>query len=180
MTRVYALAPSDMPALARIELHDDITTAEVILVHPRFGGELRELLPKAKAVRWVHTLAAGVETLPLDAIDVPLTNTRGLYGDALAEFVIAAMCWFAKDLRRLDRNQSARRWEPFTVERLEGKGLGIIGYGGIGRAVGRRAEALGMKVKATRAAPIDDIISTSHYVVLSTPLTEETRGLMSR
>ena len=147
-----------------------------------------ELLPRAKRVRWIHALAAGVDPLPFDILrrtDITVTNSRGLYADALSEFVIAAMLWFAKDLRRVTRNQDAHRWEPFTVQRLEGQTAGIIGLGGIGRAVARRAEALGMQTIAARRRSelgdptIDDVIASSDYVILSAPLTPSTRGLMS-
>lgn len=163
---------------------ESVGDAEVVVVAPRASQFLRAVLPEARRLRWVHALAAGVESLPqaeLRARGIVLTNSRGLYADALAEFAIAAMLWFAKDLRRLDRNQSARRWEPFDVERLEGRTAGIIGYGGIGRAVGRRAEAMGMLVRGVRSSDaIDEVIASSDYVVLSTPLTSATRGLMSR
>ena len=110
-----------------------------------------------------------------------MTNSRGLYADALGEFVIAAMLWFAKDLRRLVRNQAARKWEPFDVEWLQGKTVAVIGYGGIGSAIGRRAEAMGMHVLPVRrsAGDVDDVIAKSDYVVLSTPLTPATHGLMN-
>src|SRR4029079_1141277 len=128
------LADPDFPQLAKIP-HDiervDAGQAEAILLAPRFGAQLRDVLPRARHVRWIHTLAAGVETLPFDllcATEIIVTNSRGIYADALGEFAIAAMLWFAKDLRRLVENQKSRRWEPFTVERLEGKSVGIIGY----------------------------------------------------
>ena len=187
MTRIFALAAREITALMPLELEADITRAEVVVLAPRYGAELRELLPGARALQWVHCLGAGVETLPLDDLarrGIRVTNGAGLYGDALAEFAIAAMLWFAKDLRRLDRNQSARRWEPFYVERLEGKSVGIIGMGGIGRAVARRAEAFGMTVRGATSSSavdlVDELIATSDHLVLSTPLTAETRGLLSR
>lgn len=145
-------------------------------------------MPRAKRVRWIHALAAGVDPFPFDILrrtNITLTNSRGLYADSLAEFVIAAMLWFAKDLRRVTRNQDARRWEPFTVQRLEGQTAGIIGFGGIGRAIARRAEALGMQLIAARRRAelgdptIDDVIASADYVILSAPLTPQTRGLMS-
>ncbi|HEY3053191.1 MAG TPA: NAD(P)-dependent oxidoreductase, partial [Thermoanaerobaculia bacterium] len=154
--------------------------AEIILIAPRYGSLLRGLV--APHLRWIHALGAGVETLPFDELrksDVIITNSRGLYADALAEFVIAAMLWFAKDLRRLARNQVAKLWEPYTVERLEGKSVGIIGYGGSGRAVGLRAEVLGMRVIASRRGAAVPAAFEADYVVLSLPLTSETRGLMS-
>jgi phosphoglycerate dehydrogenase-like enzyme len=166
-------------------LRHSIGDADVIVLAPRYGEVLRELWPDAKRIRWIHSLGAGVETLPFDLLrpsDVVVTNSRGLYADALGEFAVAAMLWFAKDLRRLVRNQASHIWEPFTVERLEGKTVGIVGYGGIGRAVGRRAEALGMKTATVRrhAGDLDDVIGAADYLVVSTPLTAETRGLISR
>jgi phosphoglycerate dehydrogenase-like enzyme len=188
VTRVHVLAPPDFRAL---ELLRDagvesvpVQEAEAILVAPRSASQLRDLLPMAKNVRWIHTLAAGVESLPFDLLRnsaITVTNSRGLYADALGEFVMAAMLWFAKDLRRLVRNQAARKWEPFDVEWLQGKTVAVIGYGGIGSAIGRRAEAMGMNVLPVRrsAGDVDDVIAKSDYVVLSTPLTPATRGLMN-
>jgi phosphoglycerate dehydrogenase-like enzyme len=183
VTRVFALAPPEIAELSGLSLHDEIESAEVVLLGPRHGANLLEALPRARALQWVHATSAGVETLPLAELaerGITVTNGAGLYGDALAEFAIAGMLWFAKDLRRLDRNQSARRWEPFYVERLEGKRAGIIGMGGIGKAVAQRASAMHMRVIATRAHSIEEILSTCDYVVLCTPLTTETRSLLSR
>ncbi|HUR81057.1 MAG TPA: D-2-hydroxyacid dehydrogenase [Thermoanaerobaculia bacterium] len=164
-------------------LRRDARDAEAVLLAPRYGSVLTELWRELANVRWIHSLSAGVEFLPFDLLrrsDVVVTGSRGLYADALAEFVIAAMLWFAKDLRRLVRAQEARRWEPYTVERLEGQTAGIIGYGAIGQAIGRRATALGMHVLPVRRRqelgepPIEDVIAASDYVVLSAPLTPST------
>jgi phosphoglycerate dehydrogenase-like enzyme len=165
-------------------LCEAIPDAEVILLHPRQNHLLRELWPLAENVKWVHTLAAGVDTLLFDellASDVIITNAKGVYSDALGEFAIAAMLWFAKRFDLLRRNQAAHEWKPFDVERLEGATCGIVGYGSIGQAVGRRAEALGMRVLPVRrsAGNLDDVLAESDYVVVSTPLTNETRGLIA-
>lgn len=163
--------------------------ADAVLLAPRFGHELRELWPSLQNVRWLHSLAAGVEFLPFDLLrnsEVTVTNSRGLYADALAEFALAAMLWFAKDLRRLHHNQQARLWQPYTVRRLEGATAGVIGYGGIGQAFGRRAEAMGMKVlpirrrQETGDPSLEEVIAQSDYLILSLPLTDATRGLLSR
>ena len=171
------------------ELRRHAASAEVVLLAPRHVSALSELWGDFRSLRWIHSLAAGVESLPFDLLRrsaVVVTNSSGLYGDALGEFAIAAMLWFAKDFRRLERNQATRSWEPYTVERLEGKTLGIIGYGGIGRAVGRRAEALGMQVLPVRRRgelgdpTVDDVLAESDYVVLSAPLTPSTYRLITR
>ena len=163
--------------------------ADALLVAPRHVSLITELWNELRGVRWIHSLAAGVESMPFDLLrrtDVVVTNSRGLYADALGEFAIAAMFWFAKDLARLRTNQLAHRWEPFTVERLEGKTVGVIGYGGIGQAIGRRATSLGMHVLSVRRRQefgdpsIDDVVAESDYLVLSTPLTALTLQLMTR
>ena len=170
-------------------LRESAGAADAVLLAPRSGPAITELWRDLRSLRWIHTLAAGVESLPFDLLrrsEAVVTNSRGLYGDALGEFAIAAMLWFAKDLRRLVRNQDARRWEPYDVERLEGRTAGIIGYGGIGQAVGRRAAALGMRVLAVRRRQefgdptIEDVLSESDYVVMSAPLTPGTHRLISR
>ncbi|MHB0969768.1 MAG: D-2-hydroxyacid dehydrogenase [Thermoanaerobaculia bacterium] len=163
--------------------------ADAVLIAPRYGSVLADLLSDLGNARWIHTLAAGVEFLPFDQLrdsEAVVTNSRGLFADALGEFTVAAMLWFAKDLRRLVRNQDARQWEPYTVERVEGRTIGIIGYGGIVQAIGRRAESLGMRVLTVRRRQefgeptIDEVIAESDYVVICTPLTPGTRRLISR
>ncbi|HUP48808.1 MAG TPA: D-2-hydroxyacid dehydrogenase [Thermoanaerobaculia bacterium] len=202
--RLLVIAPPSFPPLARLgqeapeveviagaeaaDLRRHAPTADAVLLGPRHVSLLTDLWADLGRVRWIHSLSAGVESLPFDLLrrsDIVVTNSRALYGDALAEFAIAAMLWFAKDLRRLLRNQDARRWEAHAVERLEGTSAGIIGYGGVGQAVGRRAEALGMRVLPVRRRrelgdpSIEEVIAESDYVVLCTPLTPSTFRLMS-
>ncbi|HET7436827.1 MAG TPA: D-2-hydroxyacid dehydrogenase [Thermoanaerobaculia bacterium] len=170
-------------------LRDGARHADAVLIAPRYGSVLTTLWRELANVRWMHTLAAGVESLPFDLLqrtDVVVTNSRGLYADALGEFVIAAILWFAKDLGRLRTQQQERRWQPYTVERLEGKTVGIIGYGGIGHAVARRATMLGMQVVAVRRRQelgdptLDEVLAESDYVVMCAPLTPRTLRLLSR
>ncbi len=172
--------------------------ADAILVW--FTG--RDLLEKvwkmAPRVRWVHASSAGVDTLLFPALvesPVPLTNARGAFSWSLGEFALAAILFFAKDLRRMVRSQQEGKWDQFDVEGVCGKTLGIIGYGDIGRAVAERAHAMGMRILAVRRRPelcegdplLDSafppesrgrMMAMADYVVLSAPLTAETRGLV--
>lgn len=158
--------------------------ADVILNGGPEGDLLREVFPLAHKVQWVHTTSAGVEKIlfpELIASSVPLTNGRGVFKDALAEFALGAILFFAKDFRRLVRDQQAQHWEHFDVEWVRGKTLGVIGYGEIGRETARLAEAIGMKILAKRRSgqeKLHDILAASDYVVVSTPLTDETRGMI--
>jgi phosphoglycerate dehydrogenase-like enzyme len=113
----------------------------------------------------------------------------------LAEFAIAAAMFFAKDLRRMVRSQQAGEWDPFDVEELHGRTMGIVGYGEIGHAVGQRAHALGMQVLALRRRPELcaaaglvaeafpaqrrlEMISRCDYLVIAAALTPHTRGMI--
>ena len=163
--------------------------ADAVVIAPRYGSVLTELWRELPKVKWIHTLSAGVDFLPFDLLqrsEVVVTNSRGLYADALGEFAVAAMMWFAKDLRRMIRNQDEHRWEPYQVERLEGATLGIVGFGGIGQAVARRASSLGMNVVSVRRRQefgdptLDEVLAQSDYVVVCAPLTPATYRLMSR
>jgi len=110
--------------------------------------------------------------------------------------VVGAMLYFAKDLGRLVRSHMAGRWDPFDVVEISGRTVGIVGYGDIGRAVATRARALGMRVLGlTRRGPllyhVDPVVSQifgpqdriqmieqCDYVVVTAPLTAETRGMI--
>jgi len=173
-------------------------SAEVILVGPSEGDLLRMTFPLAREVRWVHSLSAGVEKIIFPELvesPVPLTNGRGVFTDSLAEFVLAAILFFAKDLRALVQNQQAGKWKQFDIELIRGRTLGIVGYGDIGRETARVARALGMKVAAVRRNPalsnqdpnlesvyppgrLREMLAISDYVLVATPLTPETRGMI--
>jgi phosphoglycerate dehydrogenase-like enzyme len=149
---------------------------------------------------WVHSRSVGLErTLfpELKESSVPLTNGAGVFSASLGEFALGAVLYFAKDFRRMIRNQLAGVWEAFDVSWASGHTVGIIGYGDIGRAIAERVRALGMTVLAVRrhAPPSEtadplvaqtytperrlEMISRCDYVVVAAPLTSETRGMIS-
>jgi phosphoglycerate dehydrogenase-like enzyme len=159
--------------------------ADVMLVGAVPRELFEEVFAMAPRLQWVHVLWAGLDTLLFPALlesPVTLTNGRGVFARSLAEFAIAGMLWFAKDICRMRRQQREKRWEKFVVEELHGKRLGIIGHGSIGRAVAALAAAFGMKVVGVgRTSPreeFDEIIEQSDFIVVSAPLTEQTRGLV--
>jgi phosphoglycerate dehydrogenase-like enzyme len=127
------------------------------------------------------------------ASNVPMTNGRGLFRRALAEWTVGAMVYFAYEFRRLVRNQEAGRWEGFDHATLFGRTLGIVGYGSIGRAIAERARAFRMRIvilRRSQPAPdtlVDQVYSPDQlnvmfaecdYVAVTTPLTAETRGMI--
>jgi len=159
--------------------------ADVMLV----GGVKRALVEQVFAMapnlRWIHSQWAGLDGLMFPALaesPIPLTNGAGVFAEALGEFAIAAMLWFAKDLDRMRRQQAEGRWQEFDVQMINGARLGIVGLGGIGKAVARRALALGMRVhglgRKHSREELETVLRESDYLLLSAPLTPETRGMI--
>lgn len=172
--------------------------ADIILAWWAPRPLLEAVFTEAHQLKWIHSASTGVDNVLFPAlIDSPvvLTNARGAFSASLAEFTVSAMLFFAKDLRRMLRQQSAARWEPFDVEMLAGRTLGIVGYGDIGRSIARLARPFGMRILAVRRRPelsagdslVDraygfdkllDILPECDYVAAAAPLTPSTRGLI--
>ncbi|HET7293632.1 MAG TPA: D-2-hydroxyacid dehydrogenase [Vicinamibacteria bacterium] len=178
-----------------VALADQAPDAEALLYCTGGRERLEAAFTRLLRLRWVHSRWAGLDGLLFPALaesPVVLTNSRGVFSRALAEFAIGAILHFAKDFARMRRQQAARRWEPFVVEEIGGRSLGIVGYGDIGRAVAERGKALGMRILAMRRRDVASdglvdeafapeerlgLVARSDAVVLALPLTDETRGL---
>jgi glyoxylate reductase len=121
-----------------------------------------------------------------------VTNTPDVLTEATAEFTLALVLAAARRVPEGDRLARSGAWPGWRLDQLlgielTGKTLGIVGLGRIGRAVARRAEALGMRViwadkMSDRADPrsvsLDELFVVADVVSLHCPLTEETRGLV--
>ncbi|MGH3735316.1 MAG: D-2-hydroxyacid dehydrogenase [Micromonosporaceae bacterium] len=145
-------------------------------------------------LRWVHIASAGVDTLMFDALrssDVVVTNSRGVFDGAIAEYVLGLVLSFAKDIPGTLRLQSDGRWRHRETERIAGREALVVGTGPIGRAVARLLRAVGMRVAAVgRTARADDdfgqvyaagdlhtALAGADYVICVAPLTDQTTGM---
>jgi len=174
--------------------------ADVILNGIPDGRLLREIFAHASRLRWVHSLSDGVEKILFpELVSSPaiLTNARGVFKRSLAEFVIGAVLHFAKDFRRLIRNQAAGIWQQYEMDEVYGKVMGIVGYGETGQACAERARPLGMTVLALRRRPelskenllleavfgpsgLHELLERSDYLVLAAPATPQTAKLIGK
>ena len=179
---------------------DSIGEARAVLL----AGDYRELLhtlwARLQRLEWVHSMWAGLEgVLFPELVESPvvLTNSRGVFARSLGEFAIAGMLHFAKHLDRMRSQQAKSQWQPFEVEELHGRVLGIVGYGQIGREAAKRARAFGMLIRVLRRhahkAAQDDLVervytegellellASADYLLVAAPLTAETRGLIGQ
>jgi phosphoglycerate dehydrogenase-like enzyme len=161
---------------------------------------LSALIARAPALRWLHARSAGLDGVLTPAVvghAALLSNGRGVFAPALAEFVVAALLHFAKDVPRLLHAQRAGSWEPFDMRALAGGTVGIVGYGSIGRETALRLRPFGMRVLALRQRPelsaadplvdetlpparLRELAERSDAIVVTAPLTPQTRGLFGR
>ena len=159
------------------------------------------LTPPAR-LRWIHTGAAGVASLlhpELIEHRIVLTNSAGVHAAPMAETVLAMMLHFARGFDYAVRAQTQASWRTEVFEdtrsgirELDGATAGIIGLGGIGRAIAQRARALGMHVIGTRrsGAPVENVellsghdalaqlLQRSDFAVVTVPSTPATQQLI--
>ena len=197
LPQLQAAAPGvrliEMPAASA----HDIAAADATL-----GVCSEEVLAKATKLEWIQWLGAGVEGCvrqPLLHQRRPLlTNFQRVQGPSMAEHVLALMLALSRHLDYFMREQEQGVWAraaPQEAADLEGKTVLVVGLGGIGTEVARRAHALGMRVIATRASGHEgpDFVSyvglpdellkltkDADYIVNCTPLTPETTGIFNR
>lgn len=178
-----------------------VRDAEVYLGY----GAPAAIIEAGGGLRWVHSGTAGVAgaiTPQLKRSGIVFTNSAGVHAPAVAETVLAMILHFARGFDVAVRAQAEGCWasEPFEAEpsvarEIDGATVGVIGYGGIGREVGRRAAALGMNVLGLRRRParvehddvatilhgrsgLERVLAESDYVVLAAPETAATVRLI--
>jgi len=174
--------------------------AEIIFNWSGTLALLRDAFLLSPRLRWIHSRSAGLEQSLFPELiksEVIITNGSGVFSPSLGEFALAAILYFAKDFRRMIRNQMTGVWEQFDITMISGQTLGIVGYGSIGRAVAARARALDMRVLGLRRqvgkqskedsllehvyepGQLWEMLSQCDYVVVTLPFTAQTRGLIA-
>ena len=171
-----------------------LRTADVMINSnpPREG--LRRRAPRLK---WIQTTGAGIDNLlPLDWLprDIALTNNRGAHGSKAEDSCAMAISLLNARLPQMMESQRHHAWEPVYSTPVAGKTAVVIGFGDLGRAAGRAAKRLGARViaitrsgRAARPADavypvsrIDRVLPKAAVVIVTTPLTPETRNLLDR
>ncbi len=159
-----------------------IGDAEILLA----GQFTKEMFASARELRWVQATSAGVDRFLFPefvASEVILTSARGVYSSPCSDHVLAVILSFARGFNRFARLQTAHKWQKLEMDELQGKTIGIIGLGTIGREIERKAKCFGMNVlavsrKTNNSSNLATLLEQSDFVVLSLPLTRETMGLI--
>ncbi len=157
--------------------------------------QLQRTIAEAPALRWIHSCAAGFDQLLVPEIaerGLAVTRSAASHHIPISEWVVTYMLLMTKRFPELLQAQREHRWDRLEAEELLGKTVGIVGAGAIGTEVARRCGPMGMRVIATKRSPgplplFDDVsgpeglpnlLAESDYVVLTCPLTAETRGMI--
>jgi phosphoglycerate dehydrogenase-like enzyme len=192
-------------AHARFAFADDVADvraalpkADALFVWDFRSNVLRETWNEAERLRWVHVAGAGVDATlfpELASSDVIVTNARGVFDRAMAEYAMAILLAWAKDIPGTLALQEQREWRHRTTDTLEGKRMVVVGPGSIGRAVARLAKVFNMHVDAVgrsardghpdfdRVFGADDLLEAlagADFVVVTVPLTPDSTGLVGR
>ncbi|HEY0864480.1 MAG TPA: D-glycerate dehydrogenase [Lacunisphaera sp.] len=200
-----ALAP--LTGVARVVLGpsggDLMPRAEVLRLAPELAGivnqaELRvdkELLERAPHLKVVANVSIGVDNLDLELMQrsgVYATNVPHAFVEATADYTLGALLTLGRRLHDADRYVRAGEWSSFQPgiwdgALLDGKVLGLVGYGAIGRAVAQRARGFGLRVIYHQRTPVDDpayvtldrLLAEADFVSLHLPLNQDSRNLIN-
>jgi len=168
-------------------------------------GMPRPLWSAATRLRWIHSASAGVASLlfpEMLAGDVALTNSAGIYGEPIAEHVLAGVLFFLRSFdvagtlqRRVEWNSMVFGTDVAPIREVSECRVLVVGTGGIGTAVARKFSALGATVTGVRRNPakgappgfhrvvgpssLDAELPAADVLVLAAPLTPETRALLT-
>ena len=202
---MHALLPALRQAAPGVKLIEipSATAKQIAAADAAIGVCSDELLAQAKQLQWIQWPAAGVDRCVQQPLlrerNVLLTNLQRTMGPSMAEHVLGLMLALSRHMDYFFKEQQQARWarEESTPQLadLDGKTVLVVGLGGIGTEVARRANALGMRVVATRASGKSgpDFVSyvglpdemlklarDADFIVNCAPLTPQTTGIFNR
>ena len=176
----------------------NLPQADILLGWNFRDDDLQRWWSSAHSLKWIHWCGAGVDAALFPELvnsKVTLTNSRGIFNRAMAEYALAYMLFSVKNFRQTAKAQSAHIWEYSVTQKLAGQRVVIFGVGGIGKEIGRLLKAVGLQVtgvgRTTRegSACFDEVISltesarvvgSADWVIGILPATEETSGIFNK
>ena len=197
-----------LPVLRQVAPHAKLigisaaTPREIAAADATIGVCSAEVLAQAKQLQWIQWPAAGVERCVQQPLmrerHLLLTNLQRTMGPSMAEHVLGMMLMLSRHLDYFLKEQQQAHWvkddAPHLAD-LEGRTVLVVGLGGIGTEVARRAHAFGMRVIATRASgrtgpdyvsyvglpdELLKLAKDADFVVNCAPLTPQTTGIFNR
>ncbi|MBD3210494.1 3-phosphoglycerate dehydrogenase [Candidatus Micrarchaeota archaeon] len=154
-----------------------------------------ELLSKAEKLKMVARAGIGLDNIDRDACrekGIRVVNTPGASTNAVAELTLCLAMASMRNVQKAHHQMKNEIWDKkhLVGREIQGKTLGIVGYGRIGSLLAEKADALGMKILASDPHPregaiaefvgLDRLFAESDVISLHVPLVEETRNMINR
>lgn len=146
---LYSLSPSE-------KYEDDLNKLknikfDILSARPLFIKLTTDIIKTFPTIKWMHSLAAGIEKLfTIDSLwnndNIILSNSRGAYSEALGEAGITSMMYFSYNLYSYIEKMKNKQWSLGINKKLQNKTLLILGYGNNGVSLAKKAKALDMKI----------------------------------
>ncbi len=190
--RIYTQKAASQEEL--IERLQGARAAINIRAYSKFNETVLRSCPDLKMIA---VLGIGIDNIDLPAalrLGIQVSNTPGYSAAAVAEHTLALMLAAARRIPEHERELREGRWTRFPMTQLQGKTLGVIGFGSIGRQVAFLGKGIGMKVIAWTLHPdpdrarkagvefveFDRLLSESDVISINIRTSEKTKGLISR
>jgi D-3-phosphoglycerate dehydrogenase len=159
------------------ELIRRVRDADVALSLRAYSRFTKRVLDECPSLRMISIWGTGTDNVDLDACrerGIAVANTPGVNANSVAEHTLALMLAVTRQIPAMDRGVRAGQWPRALLVQLEGKTLGVIGLGAIGRRVAMLASAFGMRVLASTWGPDDGraVSAGARHVAMETLLRE--------
>lgn len=195
----YRIWESETQAVPRSVLEQNVQDADGLftLLTEKIDKDLLDMAPRLKVVSNMAVGFDNIDVAECTKRGILVCNTPGVLTETTADLAWALLMAAARritEAERFLRENKWTTWSPMLLTGMDiyGATLGIIGFGRIGQAVARRAKGFGMKVlyynrtarpdleasMGVRRATLEELLSTSDFVSIHVPLTEETRGMI--
>ncbi|HET7657740.1 MAG TPA: NAD(P)-dependent oxidoreductase, partial [Bacillales bacterium] len=180
------------------EAEPELPDAEILIT---YGDDLTEtIVEKAKKLKWVMVISAGVENLPFETLkekQILVTNARGIHKIPMAEYAIAMLIATVKNMKQWHKNERNHYWGDKSAAHMgeiSGKTMAVLGAGAIGEEIARLAKAFNMKTLGLNRSghkvdffdetfsneQINECVAEADFVVAILPHTNETEKMISR
>ena len=191
--RELGLEPVFLPGEEEMTYDTDFSDIDAVICYRFFVYNDISRFPRLK---YIHTTSHGIDHMPLDYIrshGITLCDARGVYGAPMAEYALCGVLQLYKSAPLLSAQQKAHRWEhPADIRELSGRRVTILGTGSVGSECAVRFTAMGCRcvgmcrhpgsagafAEQRSIAELDAVLPETDILLITLPLTEETRGLM--
>lgn len=152
-----------------------------------------DLISKAENLKWIQSMSAGVENYARSKLIPPnviITKIKGIFGPIMSEYVVGYILAITQNMKKVFHNQKKRHWQPFVVDSVRHKTVGVMGLGSVGAYIAYQVYLMGAVVIALEeqekrlpyvsqeypVTEIEEFLGRSDFVVVTVPLTDATEG----